>query len=150
MTTPADILSFLGSKLKLTRSAPCVVTIGRSVYPAAHYFHTLTNEPGTLAYARGEREYSQEVIYCAGMLPSCFVRGNVAFRLHLPWSYERDSRDWYVACYSGAIVARKQTIRAPDEYHPHGNMFMLSPWFAGEAIDQYARVPYRRVAMVVE
>lgn len=116
------------------------VTIGRETYPAARYVEYLETPTGTPAYARGERAYTREMIYCVGNLPSAKVRGNVAFTI------AGDTRDWYVAGYYGNVTARKQEIKGPNEFHPFGNSFMLAPWdIADSKIDTYARTPYKRV-----
>ena len=138
MTTPSDIITYLASikNAKITRILPCYVTIGRRTHPAAHYWETLATPTGSPAYARGEREYVREMVYCVGYLPPAKLRGNVAFVI--------DGTEWYVAAYFGNVSDRKQETAVPNEYHPFGNMFLLAPWEGGK-IDEYARVPYRRM-----
>lgn len=154
MPTPSDVVSYLASikNAKITRVIPCYVTIGRQTYPAARYMETMMTPTNSPAWARGEREYTQEVVYCVGSLPSAKLRGNVAFILsqHADWGIE-ETREWYVASYYGDVKAGKQETKAPNEFHPFGNSFMLAPWSVpdGGAIDHYARVPYRRVAVTI-
>lgn len=144
MTTPSDVITYLAGikDSKITRMLPCYVTIGRQTYPAARYWETLMTPTGTPAYARGERDYTRETIYCVGFLPSAKLRGNVAFVI------DGEPAEWYVAAYYGNVTGRKQSAAAPSEFHPFGNCFMMSPWSVpdGSKIDYHARVPYRRVA----
>lgn len=121
------------------------ITIGRQTYPAARYVENCETPQGTPAYARGERGYTREMIYCVGMLPSAKLRGNLALTI------AGDTRDWYVAAYYGDVSSRKQEVKVPNEFHPFGNSFMLAPWSvpSGGSIDEYARVPYRRMRAIL-
>jgi hypothetical protein len=147
MTTPAQIADYLRSipKARITSTKPCTLTIGKTVYPACRYTETLNTPIGCEAYRRGEREYTREMIYVTGMLPSANLRGNVAFTI------AGESDEWYVATYFGNVSARKQETKEPTKFHPFGNNFLLAPWNVpdGQAIDHYARVPYRRVTVTI-
>jgi len=145
VTTICESLAAYLSRIPtVTRVETSFITIRGEQYPAARYTERLQHTPGTPAYARGEREYTREMIYCVGMLPAVRRNGNVAFRM------PGDSRDWYVASYYGNVKNRKQETAEPDEYHPHGNMFLLAPWdIDGATIDQYERVPYKRAEVAI-
>lgn len=147
MTTPAQIAEYLRSipNARVTSTAPCTLTIGKVSYPACRYTETLATPAGCEAHRRGEREYTREMFFVAGMLPSANRRGNVAFTI------AGEPCEWYVAGYFGNVRDRKQEIKSPDEFHPFGNDFLLAPWDIkdGLPIDHYARVPYRRVAITV-
>lgn len=138
-TTSRQIVDWLLSLPNVTSASPMQVRIGRQSYPAALYTSTMTVSPGCRAYEAGQRSYQQTMIYCAGPLPSAKRRGNVAFTI------DGDARDWYVACYATQEAAENPQYA---EFHPFGQSFQLAPWdIADSRIDQYARVPYRRVAI---
>lgn len=137
----ADYLMTLPGMLAAT---PCRVTIGKESFPAARYTQRLPIAPGCPAYARGEREHVITSIYVAGMVPNQYKRTS-----HLAFTIEGDSRDWYIACYAGAIIKRRQNTQAPAPYHPFGNSFVLKPWDLAERIDHFERKPYARIPLTI-
>jgi hypothetical protein len=158
MTPPQDIVAYLLTLPHVTEATPCTVIIRGGHYPAARYVTKTPIDPGTQAYARGERIATNEMIYCAGPIPAVNRRGNVAFRMVMPHkpASEQDARDWFLASYYPAHKGRKpQSPPSPDSefarYHPFGWNFLLSPWVEvnGVKIDSYARVPYNRYDMTV-
>ena len=145
MTIYEELGAWLARLPQVTNVQTGSVTIGRTTYPAARYTKRLQHQPGTRAYQEGKREYTREMIYCVGDIPACKRHGNVAFTV------ADDSREWYVAAYYLAYRGRgKQAQAERNEYHPFGNSFMLAPWDVPDStIDQYERVPYRRVAALL-
>lgn len=151
MATSHDIATYLRSLPHVHDVVPCIVTIGRVTYQGARYMQILTTSPGSDAYRRGEREYTQDLIYLAGMLPGRYLRGRYLRSSPLALTMQGDSREWYVAGYYGEVVKRRRVIAESSEYHPFGNSILLAPWEVpdGMAIDHYESSPYRRVAASV-
>lgn len=148
MTTmqPNDIVNYLSLLPSVLSVEPCRVTIKGISYNAARYKELLPVSEGTQAYRRGEREYMRETIYIVGALPAVKRNGNCVFRL------AGDPHDWYVAGYYPAYKNRQpQPAGQPNQYHPFGAMFLLSPWDVKDStIDQYERHPYKRVAIIID
>ena len=115
--------------------------LGRDEYPAAVYKQTLNIPEGSDAYRRGERQYTREMVMAIGKLPAHYCKSSrVAFVVN------GDTREWYVAGYSGQIKYGKQAEQEVDQYHPFGNDFLLAPWDrTDQKIDSYEDTPYRRV-----
>lgn len=120
---------------------PCIITIGRTSWPAVWYKQERDTPRGSRAHSEGERTYVTEAFYLLGNLPALKRRGNAAF----PWA--EDGREWYVAGYSPKTI--KKEFR---RYHKLGKNFLLMPWDVpgGEAIDRYERHPYKRAPMTVK
>ncbi len=110
-------------------------------YPACSYlarFKTVENSP---AYDRGEREYWKSFIYLIGELPSSY-RKNRKIVFQIPG----DPEEWFVSSYWPSLLRHKQEIpQIPNEYHPFGPSFLISPWSFPEPIDQYETHKYHRL-----
>lgn len=123
MTQSSDICNFLNGLPHVTNVTPCTITIGRQAYPAARYVQDGRN-----------------MVYCAGLLPKPYLRsGRLAFVM------PDSANEWYVACYSGRIVDRKQECKLQTKIHPFGNSFILAEWNLPDRIDAYESRPYRRI-----
>lgn len=67
MTTPQDIATYLQTLPHVRDVQPITLTIHGVSYPAARYCTQMTTPEHSPAWQRGERSYTQEMIYVAGI-----------------------------------------------------------------------------------
>jgi hypothetical protein len=106
------------------------VTIGKTSYAvAARYFAKNTAPLGS---PKEGETYTREFVYVVGVLPKELVSDRK--KIILP----NDTRDWYlVGGYYFPEKSRTQQVREPNDFHPFGSMFILSPWDSPGKIDEH-------------
>jgi len=117
------------------------VTIKGVDYVAAKYRQHCTPPAG----ARNPEPYVQEVIYCVGALPKCYLK-----RKATCFTWQGDDREWFIAGYYPPIQRGRQIVTDPnfDQYHPCGHSFLIMPWPPEHGkIDDGERCTYDRVPM---
>ena len=145
-------LKSLGPKT-VENAAPCIVCIGKQVWPAVAYDSVNFYTEGMTAVQNGEHKagekYSEPVLYVIGPLPKSYGNRRVCYPKVVgnPDWYNRrvgKSQDWYVSGHYQELNPKFA------EHHPFGKEFTLRYWDLPEPIDAGAVKPYTRIELVVE
>lgn len=136
---------------KGTRSVtPVKVTIGKHTMDGVSYTQDIPGNPT----ARNKDGHTRRAILVLGDLPKDLYKRRRDGMTAVCFPHEGE--DWYVAggwCDRLLADFGQSTRRAPAHIkaqHPTGPYFLLMPWEAPGAIDQYAEKPCERLPMAVE
>lgn len=133
-------VNWLQDQRGIYRVYPCLLSLGKSQWPAARYLlrGTYTKEMDAVRHGlrRDGEAYYEECVYAVGDAPKRV--NNTCYTL------PGDRYEWYLSGYIRKIEPQFAN------FHPLGVNFCVRPWSFPIAIDAHEPKRYNRVPMVIE